>query len=110
MDDEYIVSFEMMVHKHTYSPEWSNALHFTVNPSLSWVYGVRTPSVGMHKSKVAHISSAVNGNINHWVNSPPLPEKKWIPFVISQIKKGSKVSLSKSLPIFGHFPKGGGGV
>merc|ERR1719334_2650837 len=90
LDDEYIVSFEMMVHKHTYNPEWSNALHFTINPSLSWVYGVRTPSVFMHKSKVAHMSSAVNGNINHWVNSPPLPEKKWIPFVISQLKSGSK--------------------
>ena len=89
---EYSVSFDLLVDKHT-DHAVRSVLHLTTKENDSKL-GNRIPAVFLYRNKMLHISSAVNGNPNYYVNiNQPLKEGQWYKIQIQQVKRNDKVGL-----------------
>ena len=94
---EYLVSFELLVNKHT-SEDWRNVIRLRQHGTAFMVYGYRIPGVWLTKNNKLHIISAVNGQADYIYNdNTPLKEGKWTQIVSMQFKRGGKVPISFTL-------------
>ena len=90
---EYLVSFELLVIKHT-TGDWRNVIRLRQYSAGFEVYGYRIPGVWLSKNNKLHIVSAVNGQADYIYDSDtPLKEGKWTRIIIMQVKKDGKVTF-----------------
>ncbi|XP_065656161.1 uncharacterized protein LOC100212432 isoform X5 [Hydra vulgaris] len=79
----YKVSFD--VKPNSFSKGWHNVIHFTVGSDVD-KYGDRVPGVWFHNNGDGslHIAAPINGDINRYFDTAPLPLNNWSHIEISQ--------------------------
>nr|XP_047137903.1 uncharacterized protein LOC100212432 [Hydra vulgaris] len=79
----YRVSFD--VKPNSFSKGWHNVIHFTVGSDAD-KYGDRVPGVWFHNNGDGslHIAAPINGDINRYFDTTPLPLNDWSHIEISQ--------------------------
>ena len=87
---QYSLHVEFMPNE-SFSPHgWRSIFHATISGDKD-VYGSRTPGIWIkytNGNMFIHITSAINGNMNFYYETPttPVPLNKWLTINISQTK------------------------
>ncbi|XP_065660513.1 uncharacterized protein LOC124810993 isoform X2 [Hydra vulgaris] len=88
LDKEYLVSFEVYPNQFVYG--YHSIIHFTIGSDVS-NYGDRVPAVWFNEDGKGglHIASAINGVVNRYFDTTPIPLSAWSNIDVFQILKGS---------------------
>jgi hypothetical protein len=86
------VSLEIFPTDYSYGG-WTNILHLTIGGNMGQ-YGDRTPAIFFHPSYGMRISSAANGNKDHYIDITPSTINQWTALEVSQQLIGGKYVYS----------------
>ncbi|XP_047137853.1 uncharacterized protein LOC100198704 isoform X2 [Hydra vulgaris] len=83
LENQFKVSFD--VKPNSFAVGWRNVIHFTIGSDIT-TYGDRVPGVWFHHSGNGglHIAAPINGNLNRYFDTNPIPLNQWTHIEVSQ--------------------------